>query len=845
MKEKIEKYFRVYPRLRVLFFFDPDCEYLFDIDSIELDGIRVIKFVNNAFALKTQLHGELKDEKVFLYLNQPHPRTQQELRNFPLLGLLIANKELALDDVGAFMEDFGLQRHQKGLVSKYMKELKYATVQEVCRPILSAARFEEPALIRGLVSVFLKFKQMESWPVIVGRILSLILPDQESELSRFDKKVSDNGIFDILQKQVKETTGVAIGGLTEDELAKALSSVFYNRITHTITSASSNDPYKLLKIKETDMLIRLSQLQQEVERNPRVHEKFREALDSVSARIKGDVIINTYGIEAAYAFYSNEMIWEIMFLQLSNLSINPQGIIKSLEEISMQMDLNPLISGCLNFIVQAAKMHGEINKISTYILNHPSDYLDFYTNNGYLVDLFYRKAIIAHTEMDTVDVPERIDITAVYDHLNTSYEKHLDLLNREWLKCLAQNKFAYASLQFPKQYDFYNTEIAPLNQKVVVIISDALRFEVASELLSELHNDTKNTAVIRYQVASIPSKTSVGMSNLLPGNLFAFNDGKIQIDGRSIEGIENRQQLLASYKQDSIAIQFSDLNGLSGPDLRELFKKPVVYIYHDVIDATGDKKPSERRTFNAVKEAIAELKKLLPKIHHTYNVAKVLITSDHGFLYNDREIKEKDKEEPVSASPVISGNRYEIVDKSVKYELGYQLPISATTKFRNNLFVITPASVNRYKKSGVGHQFVHGGGSLQELIVPVIESSRKTEEVTQKVKPILVKKGDLRIVSSILRVHMLQEKKVSRWEKEAILSVGLYKDLKLVSNEATVTMDSTADAPSERTRRVELTLSQEASNETILKLKIFSFDDKLNPLIEELVQNNTLIQSEF
>ena len=102
---------------------------------------------------------------------------------------------------------------------------------------------------------------------------------------------------------------------------------------------------------------------------------------------------------------------------------------------------------------------------------------------------------------------------------------------------------------------------------------------------------------------------------------------------------------------------------------------------------------------------------------------------------------------------------------------------------------------------------MHGGGSLQELVVPVIESSRKIEEVTQKVKPILVKKGDLRIVSSILRVHLLQEKKVSRWEKEVILSVGLYKDLKLVSNEATVTMDSTADAPSERTRRVELTLS--------------------------------------
>ena len=31
----------------------------------------------------------------------------------------------------------------------------------------------------------------------------------------------------------------------------------------------------------------------------------------------------------------------------------------------------------------------------------------------------------------------------------------------------------------------------------------------------------------------------------------------------------------------------------------------------------------------------------------------------------------------------------------------------------------------------------------------------------------------------------------------------------------------------------------------ILKLKIFDIDDMLNPLIEERIQNNTLIQTDF
>ncbi len=845
MREKIEKYFRLYQNLRVLFFFDPEGEYQFEIDSLEHENLRVVRYENNAFRLKTLFQGEWNSDKVFLYFRQEHPRTQEDYRKFPLLGLLVSNKVLVLDDVGTFIEDFGLQRHQKSLVSKYKKELKYSAVQEVCRPILTAEKFEESALIRGLMAYFLKFKQMESWCLIIGRILSLALTDNGSELIRVGKKIADYNLFEVIQKQIKEFTGIIIKSLDADELKVALSSIFYNRITQTINVISQNDPYKSYKIKEPEQVIRLNQFLLEIERNQRVNEKFQEALLMASEKIRGEYLINNYGIDGNFAFYSDDMIWEIIHQQQNIISYNPQGVIKSLENISLQPNLGSEVTGCLNYMIQTAKMFGEINKVSTYILNKPADYLETYSNLWYLADQYYRKATLIRNELETIGIPDKIDFDSLNNKLNTAYENHLDAMNREWLKCLSHFKFDYKALTVPKQYDFYKTEIAPIDQKVVVIISDAVRYEAACELLSELHNDPKNTAVIRYQLASLPSKTSIGMSNLLPGKDFTFNEGKILVGGKSPEGIEARQQILAMAKTDSIAMQFSEINGLNKTELREMFKNQVVYIYHDVIDATGDKKPSERRTFNAVKEAINELKILIPKIHHTFNVAKVLVTADHGFLYNDREIQEKDKEDGVCKDAVISGNRFEIVKKQVKYELGYQIPLSITTKFKDDLFVIIPAAVNRFKKSGVGHQFVHGGGSLQELVVPIIESSRKTEEVTQKVKPILMKKDELRIVSNILRINLLQEKKVSRWEKENTLSVGLYKDLLLVSNEAIVILDSTAETPSERIKRVEVMLSHEAAGETVLKLKIFRVDDKLNPVIEELVQNNTLIESDF
>src|SRR5664280_2897271 len=135
LKEKIEKYFNKYPGLRILFFFDPEMNSEQDFNELELPGIIKVKFSNNSFNLKVQLNSEWFDEKVVLYLNIPSPRTQNEYKAFPLLDLLVANKELRTDDEADFMEDFGISRHQKDIVKKYIKELQFTKVQEVVKQV--------------------------------------------------------------------------------------------------------------------------------------------------------------------------------------------------------------------------------------------------------------------------------------------------------------------------------------------------------------------------------------------------------------------------------------------------------------------------------------------------------------------------------------------------------------------------------------------------------------------------------------------------------------------------------------------------------------------------------------
>jgi uncharacterized protein (TIGR02687 family) len=845
IEEKVASYFERYPELKILFFFDENQEYLDEVKFLNMPDIHVENYNETAFIIKCKLLNDLIDTKVLLYLPMAHPNTQDDYHKFPLLGLLLANKELRLDNVGEFMEKYGLQRHQRALVIKYMNELKYEGVQEVCKPFLNASAFNEPAIQKGLISSFLKFKTVVSWSLIISKLLTLLISKDKSELKKILIKITDLKMEDIIFQKVSDNTSYRMKSLSYEELLQVARCIFYNKITQTINSPSKADPYLSFKIKDQTQIVRLNQMLNEIEMNTQLKSSFNEVMKLVGNDIKGDKLIDIYGLDANFAEYNPSMIWSVINNLQSQITTAPEAVIKKLENISIQQSIEKGIQNFLKYLTNIAKIHQMINSITSYILDRPEDYLKTYTDKHYLIDSFYRKAIKAYKSIDVSELPANIELDDLNLALNKRYEKHTDELNRQWLKCLNHFDFDYTKISVAKQFDFFNTEIEPLNQKIVVFISDALRYEVAHELLTELHSDVKNTAKMKYMLASIPSKTNIGMAQLLPGGDLKYNNGDISNTNISTDGIPNRNTILQKYKSDSLAVKYSEITNNSQEKNREIFKNSVVYLYHDVIDATGDSRSSERRTFDVVINAIDEIKRLVKSLHATYNVSKVIITADHGFLYYDREIEEKDLESISELNPLISHNRYFISSVKSKQDLSYSIPLSKTTAFKDDVYVTIPFSVNRYRKQGVGHQFVHGGGSLQELVVPVIESSRKREEVVTKVRPALIKSGDLKVVSNVLRLNILQETKVSRMEKELSISVGIYDNNVLVSNEDVKFLNFTSDSPNERMVKIELTLSSETPKNTFLKLKIFDVEDKLNPLIEEKVQNNTLIQSDF
>ena len=186
------------------------------------------------------------------------------------------------------------------------------------------------------------------------------------------------------------------------------------------------------------------------------------------------------------------------------------------------------------------------------------------------------------------------------------------------------------------QYDFFAREVQPVldadpGRRVVVIISDAFRYEAAQELFAAMRGTDRYQATMDSMLGVLPSYTALGMASLLPhGQLAYAPDGSVQVDGKSSSGLEARKKLLEAV--GGIAIKASDLMEMKKEDGKAFFKPyRVISVYHNQIDQTADT-GNEEKTFIAVRTTIDEIAALVRRAF-TFNCNRAIVTADHGFLF--------------------------------------------------------------------------------------------------------------------------------------------------------------------------------------------------------------------
>lgn len=346
-----------------------------------------------------------------------------------------------------------------------------------------------------------------------------------------------------------------------------------------------------------------------------------------------------------------------------------------------------------------------------------------YTSDYYQMDTFYRNFHIAFSTCLQTLHPSLDDaFKDLADYVEKEYKNwYLDQLSSNWNKVIETDLGSTGKITgIAQQTDFYRDVVKNVDGKVFVIISDAMRYDVAHSLAKQLEIETKADVEISAQQGIYPTITKYGMAALLPHKTLEAveNNGttKVLVDGHSSE-MSDRDGILKSYSENSVALRYKDIISMKRDDRRAAVKgKDIIYIYHDTIDASSHN--DESSVFDACEKAINEIKNLVNVICNELQGLNVIITSDHGFLYTYKELTESDMIERSSFKKDIieQGRRYVITDNSANPD--FLMPVKGIYN-DSDMLGFAPRENIRVKGAG-GSKFVHGGISLQEMRVPVI-----------------------------------------------------------------------------------------------------------------------------
>jgi uncharacterized protein (TIGR02687 family) len=460
-----------------------------------------------------------------------------------------------------------------------------------------------------------------------------------------------------------------------------------------------------------------------------------------------------------------------------------------------------------------------------------------YAETYYQIDYLYRKFYYYYDKEHEKDILKK-SLRPQIEKLYTN--KLLGKLLLKWSSLIDSELNGQWKIELAdSQKDFYKLHVNRIlrkddRSKIAVIISDALRYEVAVELFKTLNQDTRGLAEISYMAGVLPSYTKLGMASLLPHNVLEYRGKEILVDGTSSEGLEKRNKILQGKFEDSLAMNYEDFMRCSREEARELIKgKRVLYIYHNKIDSTGDKQSSENSVFNAVEETVVEIKKLVKYLSDYLNTTNIIVTADHGFLYRRDDMENVDKVETsqFDKSRIIdTTKRFILSDQEFTQDNSLDNIHSFDMRHTLNqghppLFAYVPKTDLRFKLQGGGLNFVHGGASPQEIVIPLLTYSHKRNDQTLEKKGIKHGKVNVSVIndrkkvtSSKFKVKIFQTEKVTDKMKPRTIRVSLWdvegEQEKMISDERTVIANSESDDPEERQYTVMITLGNNLENKT-------------------------------
>jgi uncharacterized protein (TIGR02687 family) len=427
------------------------------------------------------------------------------------------------------------------------------------------------------------------------------------------------------------------------------------------------------------------------------------------------------------------------------------------------------------------------------------DIVKQYKESDYHIDRYYRRFYLAYD--DIVDIKGLSELAEKVESIYTN--RYLGKLLPSFSNSLDVKK---TMSDVNAQLNFFKKYIKPEKNKTAVIISDALRYDIGCELFEKLGTDKNCSPKMTHMYGAIPAYTQLGMAALLPYETLEIkSDGKVIVDGRQSDGTEKREAVLRAAVPNSLCVSYDKIpkkgSDSEGIKIRDTFKGlNVIYVYHNRIDKKGEGFGDD--VFSVCTKAIEEIYNLVLHLNKNGNVYNFIITSDHGFLYKREKFDESEKISLKGLCDAFPNRRFIIADKPLIADGVASARLADVIGGDVEKHISWPIGASVFKTQG-GLNYVHGGASPQEMLLPLITVKTEKRLVeTEDVKIALINTLK-KITNLIVHLDFIQKEPISDTVKA--VEYKLYfisEDGEKISNEQFFKANREDLEPSKRTVRL-------------------------------------------
>lgn len=807
---------------KLVFWYDANAEFSEDVDHIELNNAKVLHLEkDNQFYIKYFLECEDTTTNYLIYA----PFAKPDIRENHLADTIRYSKEFFADRASLLTLDLGIDERYKPVIQHYIKFFANKDRTQKFYD-LEIENFNRSTIEIALMCVLCKSKTAS-----FEEVLRCILTDDGLVDNKYLTEFEKYDLLSAFWQQADITFGF---NDSKPTLEKLVLSLFVTYASKTIHADMPTAWKPFILYKTGNVIAFIDNLMNSVLYGECYDELSEIAYNALNAEEHFSKIDAESLVDCNIFSKVDNFILNWLIARLENEDIGAKLLGKTILEICIdrrKKHFGKLFTNDYHVIENAYNIivDGKYQNISG-IVKLAKEYM----NILYKVDSSYR---YFYYHLDLIEDTSKYE--ALKDLVENLYtNEYLNKITVNWNREFEETKEITG---FVKQRDFFSKYVRNVKERTVVIISDALRYEVASSLNEKFKEDEKCTSTISAMQGVLPSYTPLGMASLLPHRKLTYTDSyEVLVDENKCATTEQREAILKKYVSNSRCVQFDTLKGMKQAELRSVFTgQDVVYVYHNQIDARGDAAKTENEVFTACEEAITEIHALIRRISSQANTHHFVITADHGFIYKREKITSSDKIGGLSSKSNSVGQRYYISNDDLNVEGVCKTTLGEVLGNDDTRIVAYPLASDIFKVSGAGQNYVHGGCSPQEMLVPVIDVKvERGKKETTNVQIALVSLTN-KITNLITTLDFVQTEAVSDVIKEATYRIYFVSESnEKISNENICNADKKDKDTTKRMFRFRFNFKNKKYDK-LQKYFLVAYDDKndLEVLRHEIIMD--------